>query len=129
MNEHYAVVLADLKQMKADAEAGIVAIERLMARAGTPANHKPHSPEPESPPHGQADKQTEDLGIPNRVLAFLRENPHGLFTTEAIHTGIGTDVNLKTLRGALSRMALNTKIERVGRGKFRTLSQASGTPT
>jgi hypothetical protein len=115
INEHYAVVLADLQQMKTDAEAGIAAIQRLLTRGRTEtAAIKPIKivePEPLTLPG-------DEISIPSQVLAFLNANPSRSYTAMQIRTGIGGDVNIKTLRGALSRLA-GKKIERQARGKFR----------
>ena len=111
MNEHYEAVLADLKQMMVDAEAGILAIERLISRANAPGNAngtgKPGHPDAET-------------SIPQRVIKFLETQPGKSFTIADIIEGIG-EANVQTLRGALGRMVKSDppKIGKYGRGRYR----------
>jgi len=119
MNAHYEVVLADLKQMKADAEAGIVAIERLMAR-----------PMPEQgaieeidfgPTIGAVQPQKKinpPESIPQRVGRFLESQPGGAYSVGDIAKAIGA-TNVQTLRGALIRMVASGKAAKHGRGLYR----------
>ena len=137
MNEHYQAVLADLKQMKADAEFGIAAIERLMSRtAPEPATVEPRTafkPMP-APEPGHDTGEEIDWGdgqirpiknvsanadsVAFRVVHFLNENPGKTFDAEEIAKAVNAD-NIKSLRGALSRLFKDKKIGRYGRGKYR----------
>jgi hypothetical protein len=102
-NPHYDAVLADLRQMKEDAQDGIRAIERLVSRAS--ASSSP----------------TESIGtgsIANRIVAFLESQNGRSVRTEEVLKAIGP-VNMKTLRGTLSRLASDKKIGKHGRGKYR----------
>ena len=102
-NPHYDAVLADLQQMKEDAEDGIRAIKRLMSRSlGLSA-----LPEAQS-----------KASLANRIVAFLgSQNGHSL-RAEEISKALAP-VNMKTLRGTLARLAKQDKIGKHGRGKYR----------
>jgi hypothetical protein len=117
MNEHYKAVLADLKQMKQDAEAGITAIERLIARASEA-----------SPVSSEETDLFDDLdapgvviteSVPQRVIRFLATRPGHPFTVDEIVKG-ATVGSVPTLRGALGRMVKAGKISKQGRGRYRT---------
>jgi hypothetical protein len=129
MNTHYDVVLADLKRMKADAEAslatadaGIAAIERLISQNQTsasvtvknaPAAENFHDYEDQN-----EDEGVEEASIPERILAFLAENQGQTFTTQEIAESIGS-TQVQTVRGALSRLYGKKKIGKYGRGRYR----------
>lgn len=106
MNEHYLAVLADLEQMKADAESGIRAIKRLLAKTGTvaPLPIKPRG-------------DTDGHSIPMLITEFLNREPSKAFDAKAIGEGIGVDAS--NLRGTLSRLAHEKKIGRQKRGQYR----------
>jgi hypothetical protein len=103
-NPHYDAVLADLRQMKEDAQDGIRAIERLISRASVNSAPKPAGGVPGS--------------VANRVIAFLESQNGRAVRTEEIYKALAP-VNMKTLRGTLSRLATDKKIGKHGRGKYR----------
>jgi hypothetical protein len=128
MNEHYQAVLADLRQMKADAEAGIRAIERLISVGSATALppivqlqgtiQPPRQVEAESAPMEEED--ASGLGsVPQQVLMFLNDNPGATFTTAEIAEAISPRCKTQTLRGALGRLYKIKKIGKYGRGRFR----------
>jgi hypothetical protein len=116
MNAHYEEVLEDLRQMKADAEAGILAIERLMSRTQVTA---PTVAEPRitANPVGPAEGH-DDASVPQRVVQFLESQPGKSFTIADIVQGVGIE-KVQTLRGALGRLVKSGKIGRHGRGRYR----------
>ncbi|MGD0500047.1 MAG: hypothetical protein ABSC23_16605 [Bryobacteraceae bacterium] len=116
MNEHYQAVLADLKQMKSEAEAGIRAIERLMARNPAGAGQIPR---PRRESEDESDSTPAFVGsVPQRVLNFLNERQGQTFSIEEI--GEGAEVTeTQTLRGALGRLYAQKKIGKYGRGRYR----------
>ena len=126
MPVNYEEVLADLRQMKADAEAGITAIERLMARSSAPGqNHQTVGAfvsytTPGLPP--QKKKQPYSDGIPERVNRFLQSQPGGSYSIMDIAKAIGA-TNIQTLRGALGRMVKSGKAGKQGRGLYRAPRQ------
>jgi hypothetical protein len=104
INPHYDAVLADLQQMKEDAEDGIRAIKRLMSRT-----------------IGGGIIPVEAAGsgsVANRIIAFLEAQNGRSVRTEDVSKAL-SPVNLKTLRGTLARLASNGKIGKHGRGKYR----------
>src|SRR5260370_37010572 len=124
MNPHYEAVLADLRQMKADAEAGIVAIERLASRSMGGAR-----PSEQPPPVTPASIIQRPFGFnaqsaATQIVEFLNSNTGRTFTIEVIGKGVGA-YNLKTIRGALSRLAKDKKIGKYGRGKYRATRNPS----
>ena len=128
MNEHYVAVLADLKQMKADAEAGIAAIERLVSRGGqTQFQFSPPIAQPiPVTTISDAAVVADEAGIPDRVLEIFTKDPGRVYDTERLAALLGS-VNIKTLRGALSRLSSgdNAKLKRLSRGKY-TLRMPEG---
>ena len=110
---HYEAVLADLEQMKADAEAGIRAITKLMSRV---------APSRDTEPAGESN---EKKSIPTKILEFLAESPAKAFRAEEIEEAIKTG-NIKSLRGALARMVKEdgAKIKRAGRGRYKAKAVA-----
>jgi hypothetical protein len=110
MNEHYEAVLDDLKQMKADAEAGIAAIERLMVK-GKPTEKRSSLWDDDEPAQ-------QGPGLPSKVLDFLNANPSKSFRFDEIVAGIQA-TNEHSLRGALGRMVKVGRISKAGRGRFR----------
>jgi hypothetical protein len=110
MPANYDEVLADLRQMKADAEAGITAIERLMARG-----HAPVAP-PKRTVHG--DTTENDASYPQEVSRFLGSQPTKSFTIGEIAANIGAE-NVQSLRGALGRMVKRGQAGKQGRGRYR----------
>jgi hypothetical protein len=112
MSVNYAEVLADLRQAKADAEASIVAIERLLARGqlpvGAPADVRPT---PNATPEN-------DASVPQQVGRFLNSQPGKSFTIAEIIEGTGAQ-NIPTLRGALGRMVKRGEAAKQGRGRYR----------
>jgi hypothetical protein len=132
MNAHYEAVLSDLKQMKADAEAGIAAIERLMNRDkpkdslwdtgdNEPQNEKPRL---------QVQKHVQPYadGIPQRVSRFLASQPGGSYSVAEIAEAIGAN-NVQTLRGALIRMVKSGRVGKYGRGRYRAPRRNAATTT
>ena len=117
MNEHYDAVIAEFRRVIAEAEAGIRAIERLR---GQQTQSAPQAPVALAPHRPAVVEHADQDSIPNRIVAFLQKNPSKSYTATEISDGIGGDVNLKTLRGALSRNQ-GTKIRRSGRGKYRAI--------
>lgn len=105
MNSHYRAVLSDLRQMKADAEAGIVAIERLMSSEDSEKTGVPESAETDS--------------MPLRVLRFFSSTQGETFSVEDIIDGAGMNSKPRTVRGAINRLHKAQKIERCGRGRYR----------
>lgn len=117
INAYYEIVLADLRQMKADAEAGIAAIERLLARtlATQALTAEPILPMVTSPTEGQS-----DASVPQQVVRFLESQPGKYFTIADIVQGVGIE-KVQTLRGALGRLLKAGKIGKHGRGRYRAL--------
>jgi hypothetical protein len=109
INPHYDAVLADLQQMKEDAEDGIRAIKRLISRTGSAAV---------VPIEG-----TGTTSVANRIIAFLEAQNGRSVRTEDVFKAL-TPVNIKTLRGTLSRLATDKKIGKHGRGKYRAARRA-----
>jgi hypothetical protein len=104
LNPHYDAVLADLQQMKEDAEDGIRAIKRLISRTGG-----------SGVPLAVA---AEGTSVANRVFQFLEaQNGRSVKTDEVVKAL--APVNIKTVRGALHRLAKDGKIGKHGRGKYR----------
>ena len=98
-------------------------VERLISRSSTAA---PRGPEPQtelafdgSPVVDETDGNPPQ-SVATRVLEFLNQHPGRTYTVADIGKGIGA-VNLKSLRGALSRLASpkEKKIGKYGRGKYR----------
>lgn len=122
MPVNYDEVLADLRQMKADAEAGITAIERLMARSGIAPNPKVERPGPVSATLSNIAslKPWNDTSVPQRVANFLNAQPTRSFTIAEIVEGTGVK-KIQTLRGALGRMLKSNppKAAKQGRGHYR----------
>jgi hypothetical protein len=110
INPHYDAVLADLRQMKEDAEDGIRAIERLISRT----NNTPVVPI----------EGTGAGSVANRVIAFLEAQNGRSVRTDDIYKGLAP-VNIKTLRGTLSRLVGDKKIGKHGRGKYRAARRAT----
>jgi hypothetical protein len=120
MSVNYEEVLADLRQVKADAEAGITAIERLMARNGIARGLKVELPGTASTGgHIGSPKPWNDTSVPQQVGRFLGGQPGKSFTIAEIIEGIGVQ-NIPTLRGALGRMVKRGEIAKQGRGRYRT---------
>ena len=113
MNEHYLAVLADLEQMKADAENGITAIKRLLAKTDTvvTAHAKPH-------------RKVADGSIQTLILEFLNRHPSKIHRPKEIANGIGVGA-VANLRGPLSRLAGEKKIAQHGRGKYSAPSKSN----
>jgi hypothetical protein len=112
MSVNYNDVLADLRQVKADAEAGIAAIERLTARAQLPVGASPSvEPMHKAIPEG-------DASVPQQVARFLGSQPGKSFTIAEIILGTGAQ-NIPTLRGALGRMVKRGQAGKQGRGRYR----------
>ena len=108
-NPHYDAVLADLQQMKEDAEDGIRAIKRLMSRsmgAGIVPSVAP-----------------TDASVANRIITFLAAQEGRSVRIDDLSKGLAP-VNMKTLRGTLARLAKEGKIGKHGRGKYRSARQA-----
>jgi len=108
-NPHYDVVLADLQQMKEDAEDGIRAIKRLMSRTSVAGAVPVES--------------TGSPSIANKIITFLEAQQGRSVKTAEMQTAIAP-VNVKTLRGTLSRLASEKKIGKHGRGKYRAARRA-----
>jgi hypothetical protein len=108
-NPHYDVVLADLQQMKEDAEDGIRAIKRLISRTSVASTVPVES--------------TGTPSIANRIIAFLEAQNGRSVKTAEVQTFLAP-VNMKTLRGTLSRLANEKKIGKHGRGKYRAARRA-----
>jgi len=106
MNEHYLAVLADLEQLKADAEHGIRAIKRLLAKTNTVVTA-----------HAKPRRKAADRSIQTLILEFLNRHPSKILRPREIATGIGID-GVANLRGPLSRLAGEKKIAQHGRGKY-----------
>lgn len=102
-NDHYQTVLAELRQVKADAEAGIAAIERLLA--SNPATRS-------GPDQGGS-------SVPQRVQQFLESQSGKSFTISDIVEALSIE-NIQTLRGALGRLYKSGKIGKHGRGRYRS---------
>ena len=111
MPVNYDEVLADLRQMKADAEAGIAAIERLASRTPATAPIAPVTPVVGIP------GDQGDASIPQRILRFLEANP-GSWRIMNIADNTGVK-NIQTLRGALGRLVNAGKVGKHGRGRYR----------
>ena len=119
LNPHYEAVLADLEQMKADAEDGIRAIRRLMARSGSSA---PAVLPSVAPPLSGS--------LTTRMVAFLGSQQGKSFRAEEIAMALGdSNVNMKTLRGTLARLAKDKKIGKHGRGRYRCARNTANAST
>jgi len=118
INEHYAAVLTDLEQMKADAEDGIKAIKRLILRGSGSAREASTSEVVPALPINDGIQAEQSLSVPLRVLAFLAMRAGQSLTTEEIAEGIGV-TQIQTLRGALGRLYKAKKIGKYGRGRYR----------
>jgi hypothetical protein len=116
LNEHYEAVLADLQQMKADAEDGIRAIKRLMTRPAGSVGTQVTKPSANVQPEDNGTPQNPSL--PNQIIAFLEGRQGRNFRAKDIWEGLGKP-NIKTLRGALQRLSTSEKIGKHGRGRFR----------
>jgi hypothetical protein len=114
INEHYEAVLADLEQTKADAEAGIKAIKRLISR-GSGLTREISTGLVDPVPLTEAEQA---VSVPQRVLLFLAARMGQSFTTEEIGDGTGV-TQIQTLRGALGRLYKAKKIGKYGRGRYR----------
>ena len=117
INEHYEAVLADLEQMKADAEAGIKAIKRLISR-GSSSTKEVSVGVADSLPLNDSVRTEQAMSVPQKVLTFLAERTGQSFTTEEIGEGTGV-MQIQTLRGALGRLYKAKKIGKYGRGRYR----------
>ena len=109
VNPAYDVVLADLQQMKEDAEDGIRAIKRLMSRSLAAGIVPAQAP--------------ADASVANRIIAFLAAQEGRSVRVDDLSKGIAP-VNMKTLRGTLARLAKEGKIGKHGRGRYRSARQA-----
>ena len=121
VNPHYEAVLADLKRMKADAEAGIAAIERLMAKPTPVQDTAVQEIDPGPMTNGvQPQKMVQPYSdsIPQRVNRFLASQPGGSYSVGDIAKAIGA-TNIQTQRGALIRMVASGKAMKHGRGLYR----------
>ncbi len=115
MPVNYDEVLADLRQMKADAEAGIAAIERLAPRTQVAAPVPVVAPAP--PVLGLAEDQG-GTSVPQRVVQLLEGQPKKAFSIAEIVQEIGVE-KVQTLRGALGRLVKPpAKIGKHGRGRY-----------
>ena len=125
INLHYEAVLADLEQMKTDAEDGIRAINRLLSRTSPGASNATR-PVPGVRPSDSSlrSPNNDEPSIPTRIVEFMFAH-RGSVNAEEIAQALG-NVNLKTVRGALARLYKYKKIMRVGRGKYRTASRGTG---
>jgi hypothetical protein len=117
MYEHYEAVLADLKQMKADAEAGIAAIERLMARGEDSKVNVGTAPKANINNGFQALADSMEMSVPQRIAEILGAQPGKSFTIAELVRETGVK-NVQTLRGALGRMVMSGKAGKQGRGKY-----------
>lgn len=117
MPVNYDEVLADLRQMKADAEAGIAAIQRLASRTqiGVPVV----TVAPATPAAGIAEDQSS-TSVPRRIVQFLESHPQKGLAIADISQGAGV-TSIPTLRGALGRLVKAEKIARAGRGCYRAV--------
>jgi hypothetical protein len=122
LNEHYEAVLADLQQMKADAEDGIRAIKRLMTRPAGSVGTQVTEPSSSVQPEDNGGPQNPSL--PNQIITFLESRQGRNFRASDIWEGIGKP-NMKTLRGALQRLSKAERIGKHGRGRFRARRQAA----
>jgi len=127
MNEHYKAVLADLEQMKADAEDGIRAIKRLMSRDVD--QHKSAAVPPPVSEKTTKGRQSSDSSLPNKIIAFLEAHHGKSYAAQDIAEGLGGGVNMKTLRGTLARLAGERRIGKHGRGRYRSSRHAATTVT
>jgi hypothetical protein len=109
--------LADLRQRKADAEAGIAAIERLVGVASTPKVELPGRAGTGRGHIGSL-KPWSDTSVPQQVGHFLNSQPGKSFTIAEIIAGTGVR-NIPTLRGALGRMVKRGEAAKQGRGRYR----------
>jgi hypothetical protein len=114
VNPHYDAVLTDLQQMKEDAEDGIRAIKRLMSRAAGAGIS------PTQPPPGTS--------VANQIVAFLEAQNGRSLRIEEIAKAL-LPANIKTVRGALARLAKQQKIGKHGRGKYRAARRGREEPT
>jgi hypothetical protein len=105
--------LADLQQMKEDAEDGIRAMKRLMSRTTSA---------------GVVPVEAAGGSIANRIVLFLEGQNGRSVRTDEVRKAIAP-VNMKTLRGTLSRLAKDGKIGKHGRGKYRAARRAREEPT
>lgn len=117
--------VADLRSMKEEIETGIRAIEMLISRQRNTAVSNLSSTRSEAPPTTMSSAQGS---VPSRIIRFLEETPNKSYRAEEIAEAIGEASNIKTVRGALARMAKDGKIGKHGRGRYRakrTLSSST----
>lgn len=113
MNEHYAAVLADLQQMKSDAENGIRALQRLMSRDSA---NGPHAIAPVRA-HGNG---AELSGASRRVIEFLEANPATSYTLAEVARGID---QADLPRATLARLAASGRISKAAPGRFHAVAR------
>jgi hypothetical protein len=117
MNDHYAAVLADLEQMKVDAEHGIQAIKRLIARAA------------DTTAVSQIATRRDNATLTKRVIDFVESQQGKSCRAEEIREALGgSAVNMRTLRGTLARLAKDKKIGKYGWGRYRAARSNLNTP-
>jgi hypothetical protein len=122
MKEHYEVVLEELKRKKAEAEAGIQAIENLLLQSS------PRAVKPPAARRSYTPTDTEEQSVPQRIMTFLERSPGRAFSIEDIAEGIG-GANVRTLMGTLGRLYKQEKIARAGRGRYGAKSNRSARPS
>lgn len=111
LNSQYQAVLADLQQMKADAEDGIRAIKRLLSRSAAVSPVATETP--------------DNAGsLPNRVVTFLESRQGRSFKIGEVAQSFPGE-NIKTLRGVLARLYKEEKIGKHGRGRYRSHRERS----
>lgn len=119
MNAHYEAVLSDLRQMKADAEAGIQAIERLILRPkATGLNEGAGTSNPVRRNLFGEPGVPASPSAPQRILHFLTEHAGTSFTVQQIAKEGGIE-QIGTVRGAIGRLTKSGKISKQGRGRYR----------
>lgn len=105
MNAHYSAVLADLEMMKADAENGIIALRRLVAR--------------DSPVTPTAPRTARRAPVSDAVIQFLDANRGEARTVAEIAAAIGHAAD-ESIRRTVNRLARTKRIARSAGSKFRS---------
>lgn len=66
----------------------------------------------------------DDTAIPARIVALLDSEPNSSFSAPDIAKRFGESDSTNSIRGALSRLARDGKIEKVSHGKYKALAKS-----
>ena len=123
VNPHYEIVLADLEQMKKDAEDGIRAIKQLMARSGqVVADQEAEPAKPVRPPQRNDMPEAMAKSVVHNTAALVRgaftKQPHRVFTVKDLASVLGLS-DIKTIGATVFRLTDRGFIKKVSRGHYR----------